>query len=247
MVPLAEVGKAQGQALVAALRACPLDATNQRLEDCHLLSPAYTGTGYARRVLQRLVVLPQGRHSSTLESVRASNNSARCFVMTLRDPLDRIESGVRYRLMTNATWNSSSTSVAMSRKMYEVARQLPSADALVAAWRRTDHPFHDFAAQLALSSNPPRMQADMLRGHVCGKTAVRVLCTNSLPSDLQRLGLDFGRQLHIKPNTPRPRSEDALVHSVDMRRWFSCHAAAADTWLFHGMCGGMEGGRNPCQ
>ena len=30
------------------------------------------------------------------------------------------------------------------------------------------------------------------------------------------------------------------MHSVDMRRWFSCHAAAADTWLFHGMCGGMK-------
>ena len=111
----AKAGKARGQALVAALRACPLDATQQRLEDCHLLSPAYTGTGYARRVLQRLVVLPQGRHTSTLESIRAGNGSARCFVMTLRDPLERIESGVRYRLMTNATWNSSSATVAMAK------------------------------------------------------------------------------------------------------------------------------------
>ena len=229
-------------ALAASIRSCPL-ARGQRLEDCFLLSPSFTGSGTARRALQRVVNLPRNRHSSTLQTVRAENVSAPCFIMTLRDPLERIESGVRYRIMTNATWNSSLSN--FTRKAYPVVKQLQTADSLLLAWRNPTHPLHEAAKRLALSSNPPRMQADMLRGHTCGLTTVRVLCTPSLLDDLGDLGRSFGVKLPLTASVPRPRAAAAFVHSTEMRKWFSCSAAAEDTWLFYELCGAGRSVR-PC-
>lgn len=244
---LADVARSQALAMAAAIRECPPTAASYQLEDCHLLSPAYTGSGFTRKVLSKFVHLPVSRHSTTLQTVRQQNLSASCFIMTLRDPLERIESGVRYRIMTNATWNSTSTDIASSRNVYKYARQLPTADLLVAAWQDSQHPLHAKVPQLALSSNPPRMQADMIRGHACGSTALRVLCTSSLEEELSRLAAEFGRQLPIKTNAPRPRSPDANVHSLALRRWFSCHSVAAeDTWLHYEMCTRAGGARPPC-
>lgn len=244
---LAEGGQREAVALAAQVRACPPTRAEHRLGECVLLSPAFTGSGSARRALQRIVHLPANRHSTTLRSWRSEENaSARCFIMTLRDPLERLESGVRYRMMTNASWNSTTTTGGARRPMFEVARQLQSADSIVEAWRRVSHPLHKSAQQLALSSNPPRSQFSMLSGHTCGATAVQVLCTRSLRADLGRLASEFGRALPDTVNVPRTPSDAALVHSPGMRFWYSCSAQLADTWLFYELCGSTAPKPNPC-
>ena len=234
--------KASALALAASVRSCPATSSTNRLQDCILLSPAFTGTGTARHALGRLVRLPANRHSTTLQSWRNDWVTARCFIMTLRDPLERLESGVRYRLMTNATWNNSH-----QRPIFSVARQLQTADSVVEAWRNRTHPLHSIVQQLAWSSNPPRMQASMLRGHNCTSTRVRILCTDSILADLKKLASDFKANIPLPVNTPRPTADAAIVHGLGMRRWFSCNVAAEDTWLYYSLCGASTPRANPCR
>ena len=154
--------------LADELRACPGRPAGGRLQDCVLLSPPYTGSTTMRTTLHSLARLPEQRHRETLATARSKNQSQRCFLVTLRDPIDRLESGVRYRARESGLANPM------------------SADSLVEAWQNSTHPMHAFAARVAFGPSLLH-QAEYIAGHRCDQTTVHVLCTRRLSEDLERL------------------------------------------------------------
>ena len=176
-----------------------------RLADCLQLAPPFTGSSTTRGALRGLLGAEPRvpRHRLTIAAARALNASANCFVTTVREPLERVESGVRYRRTHNST-------AAYARQ----AAALPTADLLVAAWRDPAHPQHQRAARLASGAapggEPPLAQRDFLRGldGACGAD-VYALCTERLGAELATLGTAFGAPIRAPAAAARRRRRRA--------------------------------------
>ena len=205
--------------------------STSRLADCLQLAPPFTGSSTTRGALRGLVGAEPRvpRHRLTVAAARALNASANCFVTTVREPLERVESGVRYRRTHNST-------AAYARQ----AAALPTADLLVAAWRDPAHPQHQRAARLASGAapggEPPLAQRDFLRGldGACGAD-VYALCTERLGAELATLGTAFGAPIRARWLQRRAADDAARVHDAAARAWVR-RTMADDARLHEALC-----------
>ena len=222
--------------LLASLRSCALPPPGARLQDCVLLSPGFTGSSTMRNTLgPRHVFLPKDRHAATLSSVRAHRHNLTCFISTLRDPVERLESGVRYR-QRNETY----------RQSFDRSPDAPlaSADALVEAYMNVSHPLHRRAPTVAWPSR--RLQSDYLLGHRCNETRVHVLCTSSLTDDLHVLLKAYNEtSLAVREVLDRPPSELAHLRDPVARGWIRHVAAPLDNYLHRSLCSPRHGTHGP--
>ena len=153
--------------------------------NCTLLAPPHTGTSTVQSYFAKQ---PGNRHAVTARA----RPGASCYLITLRDPVARLESEARYRLATaNATW-------------------FRDADELAAAVRDAAHPMHRSATRGQL----PYTHYMRDQGH-CNAT-IHVLCTSMLTQQLQQLGMQPRYRRHVGVASDR-----AILRNETLRAWLS--------------------------
>ena len=137
-----------------------------------------------------------GLHHDHFKTVQNLRRNYSCFFITVRDPVERIESGFRYEMLQKRVHHS--------RTGWHPLSQFHGIDAWLSALRNESDPHHRRAhdmvgySQRKVNSNSPGShflmpQLAYLHGLACARGhQLHVVCTNSLLDDLDALALRFG-------------------------------------------------------
>ena len=162
---------------------------NYSLEACEHISPAGSGSTYLTNRLAE--VATYFNWSKKVQKYHTHMpKSARCLVIPLRDPVERIESGFRHELM-----GEGSEKIGKPR----LTARFSSASRMARALRIANHSMHDSALLLMQRSQNKHISSDMGSSFLtpqsnyiptnarCTTHEVHVLCTSSLPMEYRRL------------------------------------------------------------
>lgn len=159
------------------------------LERCVNLVPAGTGSDYLYLQLFQLTTAAHHDHFRTITQLRKRWNAS-CFVVTLRDPLERIESGFRFemsqqRLGSKTHWHPLLQFGSISR--WIAAYKTPSD-----RQHKRAHGVIEYSANKtnsnSVGSHFLMSQLRYLRGLDCSRgDELHVLCTRTLEADWEAL------------------------------------------------------------
>eukprot|EP00966_Prymnesium_polylepis_P148260 3424971-Prymnesium_polylepis.1 len=225
--PLAEVWNMLNNASVqinlsspARMQVCAQRRAEVTLNECQNLAPAGTGTKSLKKALENATAR-KWKHFHWMRLV--PSKPAPCAIMTLRDPVERLESAFRYEL-------NSSNKHASAHSPFTMRGVAPSLREFVEAIRNHSHPRHKAALSLyrrsaylpgaflgewtsssQLLDNFLVSTINYLRGLDCQKTEVHFVCTNRFDTQWRSLLRSFGYQ--HPPSVPHLNNRSALVPS----------------------------------
>eukprot|EP00966_Prymnesium_polylepis_P150600 3478776-Prymnesium_polylepis.2 len=256
---------------VVALNGARRPATG--LDACANLAPAHTGTSSLQSVLNA-ATHGSGRrqlahdhhgfvhhlHSKTVHELHRSG--ARCFVLTLRDPVARLSSLFSFQ-SKHRNWGNDLHALSKSR-------QTRSPSELIGAMRKPSHRAHDvtralYNGSLAGNKRWRNAKVDALQSGSCGlipqvdyllgldeysDIELHVVCTHRFGDDWRRVrerfdDIDSANKTASSGRTPRalphlnenPRDRAWLQMSRDEEAYVRHCMYPEDTWLTRRLCG----------
>ena len=250
-------------ATILGIARCGHRASTTSLGQCMNLAPSGSGTRTLFHALLPHSKLARHDHLRTIERVAAErNDNASCFIITLREPVERIEAGFHDTHGGPCVVND----IVKSCRIDDVATNWT-----LKARTKPCHQREDFLGRTRRESGSttvfsmPTMY--YLLGNECatGRHEIHSLCTRTLTDDLSALFSRFGAQNaevvsvfsqfgNITKLT-QARSSDltqaqlsvlnrTTIHDQALRDWVNYVMFPADTALYQTLCTGSRDGRD---
>lgn len=229
--------------LIAMVQACGGANTTMKIGGCANLAPAGTGTLALSATLKDLGNRHwHHEHGATIADVRrgkrrgARVKAPECFLVTLREPASRLESGYRHKQLQRPG-----------------KAKTPPLDALLAEWRKRfdGGDAHALPWQFLKNFFWPQAGYVQAGAAACANRdiTIHVLCTERLRDDWAALATDrFGlggvtlKSEHLRSNATGPTAvavrKSSTIRNATTRAWVNDGAFPTDHALWKAFCSG---------
>ena len=226
------------------------------LGQCMNLAPSGSGTRTLFHALLPHSKLARHDHLRTIERVVGERNASSCFVITLREPVERIEAGFHDTHGGPCVVNE----IVKSCRIDDVA-----ANWTLKARTKPCHQREDFLGRTRRESGSTLVFSMptlyYLLGNECptARHEIHLLCTKTLTDDLSGLFSRFGAQkdtevvsVYSQLGNPAENKTQAqlsvlnrtTIHDQALRDWVNFVMFPADTALYQVFCTGSRDGRD---